>query len=550
MFFQRVCIPLYLLALFFIGLGYLAILPPFEGFDEIAHYSSIRQIADTKTIPLYGSSFLDREVTDYKGPVAYGSLEPPFDRGMVYSKFFARPDLVESYRRTYRQSSTPSFYHPSPVQNWEAQHPPLYYIVLAPLEKITEHFSFVTRILLLRLASYFLALAGVTLGLVAVKQSSTSLKFDPSVIGFMLYPIVLPMFFPEFTRIGNDCLCLFLVGATAFFLSKRFRDENNKKLSSAIGIVLGLGLLTKAFFLPIVAALGVFLLVRIFQDGRRSTTRSAHWQNFLLIFLPAFLIGGGWYVYEFVAFGSPIGSSDSIHLAHQGGLIANLRQNFSLYAVIRGLVVTAVSYSWAGTWSLARLPVPLQIPLLVLAAWCFGAFALQLKRRPLIDPAWLPVLLFGAFGAGFLYHVIMSVASNGNGNTPGWYIHILMPWVAPVLGIGVCLLLRNRRTKSFLLGLLSYAVLFQIMALWAQFALFTGCATKSDDKYYVFSGHYFCLDQTPLLMDRLAVLGWPVLAAVGFGGGLFCALLLIALWSGETAASGFYETDDERFSRQ
>ena len=45
----------YLLALLFMGLAYLAILPPFEGFDETAHYSSIRQIADTATIPLYGS---------------------------------------------------------------------------------------------------------------------------------------------------------------------------------------------------------------------------------------------------------------------------------------------------------------------------------------------------------------------------------------------------------------------------------------------------------------------------------------------------------------
>src|ERR1019366_10533663 len=66
----------------------------------------------------------------------------------------------------------------------------------------------------------------------------------------MLYPLVLPMFFPEFTRIGNDCLCLFLVGVTAFLLSKWLKDENNKRLSVAIGVVLGLGLLTKAFFIP------------------------------------------------------------------------------------------------------------------------------------------------------------------------------------------------------------------------------------------------------------------------------------------------------------
>jgi hypothetical protein len=59
----RICIPLYLLTLFLIGLGYLAILPPFEGFDETAHYSSVRQIADTKTIPSKGRVSLTKKLT-------------------------------------------------------------------------------------------------------------------------------------------------------------------------------------------------------------------------------------------------------------------------------------------------------------------------------------------------------------------------------------------------------------------------------------------------------------------------------------------------------
>ena len=281
------------------------------------------------------------------------------------------------------------------------------------------------------------------------------------------------------------------------------------------------------------AALGAFLLVREFRDKRRATTGFVAWQNPYLIFLPAILIGGGWYVYKFIAFGTLIGSGDFIRLAQEGGLVANLKQNFSLFGVVRGIVVAAASYSWAGTWSLARLPALLHIPLLALAAWCFGAFALQLKQRTFEDLAWLAVWLFAAFGIGFLYHVVVSVALNGNGDTPGWYFHILMPWIAPALGIGLCPSLSNPRTRPFLLGLLCYAVLFQIMALWAQFALFTGCATKGNDKFYVFSGHDFCLDQTPLLMHRLSVLGWPVLAVVAFGAGLLCALSLLVLWTGE-----------------
>lgn len=533
MIFSRVFLPLYLLTLFLIGLGYLAILPVFEGFDENAHYSSIRQIAGTGSIPIYGASFFDKEINNYQGPLPYNTLAPPFDEGLTYSKFFAQPDLVEHYRLTYREPSTGTPYSPGQTLNWQAQHPPLYYILLAPLEKLTEHFPLVTRIFLLRLASYLLVVAGVALALLASRDRNIPWKADPAVIGFLLYPLLLPMFFPEFTRIGNDSLCLFLAGALAFLLIKWIKDENNIKLSLAIGCVLGVGLLTKAFFLPIMAALGIFLVVRIFRGHRVSATRSKHWKNLLLILMPAVLIGGGWYVYKFIVFDTLTGSNDSINLANQGGFFANIKQNFSLYAVIRGLVVIPVTYSWGGTWSLARLPPLLYLPLLGLAAWSFSAYVWKLKHRPLTDLAWLPVWLFGVFFVGLLYHIVISVAINGNGNTPGWYLHILMPWVAPALGIGLYSLLQNPGTRPLLIGLLLYAGLFQLIALWSQFALFTGCAAKGDDKYYAFSSDAYCLEQIPVLMDRLSVLGWPALAGVGFGGGLICILVLMWVWRGQ-----------------
>ncbi|WP_458027999.1 DUF2142 domain-containing protein [Methylomonas sp. MgM2] len=520
---------LYLLSLFFIGLGYLAIQPPFEGFDENAHYSSIREIAGTGSIPIYGLSFLDREVTDYKGPMPYGSLTPPFDEGTTYSSFFSQAHSVKRYLSEYRESAGSSSYQVGRDMNWQAQHPPLYYLLLAPLEKATEPFSFAARIFLLRLASFVLALAGVTLGWFAGRNPNKPLKDDPSVVGFMIYPLILPMFFTEFTRIGNDSLCLFLVGAAAFLLSKILADETNKKYFLAIGVVLGLGLLSKAFFIPITLSVSLFLLMRLFRDRHPTSARATSRENLIMILFPAILIGGGWYLYKFVTFGTLIGSNDSIQLAKQGGLTANLDRNFSAYGMIRGILVTVVTYVYGGSWSLVRLPLLLYLPLLGIVAGCFVAYAFQLKQRPFTDSAWLPALLFFTFGAGFLYHILISVALNGNGNTPGWYLHILMPWIAPSVGIGF-LSISKTKTKHLLTGLLLYAALFHLIALWCQLALFTGCATKSDAKFYVFPGNLFCLDQIPILIDRLFVLGWPVLAVVGFGCGMFCALLLWTAW--------------------
>ena len=70
---SRSFLALMLAAIFLIGLGNLAILPPFEGADETAHYSSIRQVAETGTFPLLNHSFISPEVIDYRkhGPMPY-----------------------------------------------------------------------------------------------------------------------------------------------------------------------------------------------------------------------------------------------------------------------------------------------------------------------------------------------------------------------------------------------------------------------------------------------------------------------------------------------
>jgi hypothetical protein len=57
--------------------------------------------------------------------------------------------------------------------------------------------------------------------------------------------------------------------------------------------------------------------------------------------------------------------------------------------------------------------------------------------------------------------------------------------------------------------------------------LVTGCAIKSEEKYYQFSGHLFCLDHLPTMFDRLSVVAWPVPAFICIGAGFIC--LAVAL---------------------
>jgi hypothetical protein len=88
-------------------------------------------------------------------------------------------------------------------------------------------------------------------------------------------------------------------------------------------------------------------------------------------------------------------------------------------------------------------------------------------------------------------------------------------------------MLEMRYFKRLFAGLLVYAVVFQIIALWAQLALYTGCASKTEDSFYAFQGNFFCLDQTAEILDRIGLLAWPSLAAIGFCAGSICFLLLL-----------------------
>lgn len=526
----------YLLSLFLVGAGYIAITPPFEGFDETAHFASLRQIADTGVIPLYGRSFLPQDVVDYHGPVAYSTIAPPFDSRLVYPKFFAQPDAVAGFVQDYRQPQPHPGFVPSQQVNWEAQHPPLYYLLLAPVLRLIEPAPFVSQILVLRLISYSLALAGVFLAMLAIPYSASSIAPQAAIAGFLLYPIMLPMFFPEFARLGNDSLCLLFAGAAAFSLAKGFADERGIAWPAALGASLGLGLLTKAFFLPITFAIGVFLLLRLWRGRGNKASWRLQLRNACMSLALAVLIGGGWYLRNYLAYGDFSGDASAVQIAASGGLWASLKQHHSLFEFARGISVMIVTWVWAGTWSLARMPPLLYAPLLLLLIITIGGFLKRLRGTPLTRPEWLPVLLLACLGGGLFIHVAEMVAVGGGG-TGGWYLHILMPWVAPALGLGAYAVFNREWQRQLFTALVFFAVLFQAMAIWAQIALFTGCAAKGDDKSYVFSGHSFCVDQYATVFDRLSIIGWPWLAAIGFGGGLLC-IVWLALQFGQRRSHG------------
>ena len=247
-----------------------ALLPPFEGFDETAHYSYIQQMAETATWPRYGDP-KSAEVEDYFKLTAPAGSAP-----WTYKAFFDAPaEAIAAKRAVTRSVRDPNRpWQAGKSANWEAQHPPLYYLIMAAAYVPTKGWSLVDQLFLQRGLSYFLAWLALCLTALSFLHDRSVLRaiWPAPFIAPAAWPYFFPEWFPEMARLGNDSLVALLV-ACAFVVSKRlFVSEGNLFRHGMLGFICGLGLLTKATFLPVAVTLAVLLAFRIWQA--RSVRRS------------------------------------------------------------------------------------------------------------------------------------------------------------------------------------------------------------------------------------------------------------------------------------
>jgi hypothetical protein len=196
------------LSLLLIGLGYILMQPIFEGFDEPQHYSRMREGFASQISP---SFYMDQSVVDYSGPIAYSTGQPPFDDGLNYKNFFKENISSESYLEKYRYVPSNSGFSKSSIQNYENHQPPLYYLVFSKLVNASSFLSLSDQTVFLRFISYFLALLGLYFSFESMQNLSSIIGSKVSQFslksGFLFYPVIFPMFFFEFSRLGNDALC-------------------------------------------------------------------------------------------------------------------------------------------------------------------------------------------------------------------------------------------------------------------------------------------------------------------------------------------------------
>jgi hypothetical protein len=184
---------------------------------------------------------------------------------------------------------------PNIVDNYLAFHPPLYYLMAAPILAFTGSDK----------AVQFLSLVTSICTVIVLYQIiyKTSIIVRPRV---QLYCLLFSCFLPQFVMFGlyvsNDSLT-FLLGGLTVLQASRYLQAPGWKQGALLAVVTGLGLLTKTSFLAFVPVLVLFVLFVEFREHHSFFKAARAMTVFIMI---SCVLGGYKYVDNYFRYHDPL----------------------------------------------------------------------------------------------------------------------------------------------------------------------------------------------------------------------------------------------------
>lgn len=268
------------------GIIYASSLPPWGLNDEQQHFHYIQSICEAGSIPVVGKDYISMEI--------------------------ALSSYQTKRREVFHWPPYPSIY----PQDWgvegcsyEGYQPPLYYFALAPVysgASLISSDDILVKLQILKWSNVVLSLTTLCLLYYIAVLLFPQQKFAP----FLLCSLL--VWWPERTmatsRINNDVLTEVLGAALYVLLVKStFKERVSKKDSLLIGMVFGLGLLTKMTFLP--WALGILYTFWLHK-------KKYEWLGEVLLFAGiSFVMIMPYAARNFFTYGDPTGFSSFQQLA-------------------------------------------------------------------------------------------------------------------------------------------------------------------------------------------------------------------------------------------
>lgn len=241
--------------------------PPFTGHDEVVHYSYVQTVAIEHRVPL----IVDLEA--YRAAVQTGTT----------SQFDLIPDQLYPYCRYVldwlwcddpRWASNPP--HLVTVQGqfyphgWQyaANHPPLYYAMMAPIYLLTDGTSTENQLYAMRAAVLPFGLAVVLLAFAMTRIVFPREQFlaitVPAFVAFQ------PQISYEGAMVNNDIMGIFVFSLLLYLSVRGLRDGVTPRYAVLLGAAIGVGLLFKSTALT---AIPIVAISMILATGIRQVRR-------------------------------------------------------------------------------------------------------------------------------------------------------------------------------------------------------------------------------------------------------------------------------------
>ncbi|MBZ5580287.1 MAG: hypothetical protein LAP40_27330 [Acidobacteriia bacterium] len=394
---------------------YSVLLPLWEGFDEPFHFAYVQQLANGQGLPDARTARLSDEVgTSLMFAPASPVVRQNIPQVTTYSQYFEwpAPRRLEAQRRL-SEIPIPARWRLSPFPNYEAQHPPLAYLLLAAPERLLAALPLPLRVASLRVMA---AVFGALLLFAGAVRLFTQFRIPASYQACALFCVFsCQMTWATLAHVGNDWLAVPLAIWTLVALNA-YAARPSVRGGAGAAAVLAAGLLTKAYclaFLPWFA--GVFVWRR---QGRAMGAAA----------LVLGGLAGPWYVRNLALYGVLTGTQEAragLTLAQVLRATPDLRWPTVIASSIRSALWTGnntfLPFS-AGTLNLVAL-----IVVTALLLWLWGHHA---------TAEWIAFGYCVSFALALAYAAIVSHLDSRGGLpfVEPWYTQVL---AAPVLGLAL-----------------------------------------------------------------------------------------------------------------
>jgi 4-amino-4-deoxy-L-arabinose transferase-like glycosyltransferase len=274
-----------------------AIFPPFSGHDELAHYAYIQTVATEHRVPIIP------DLEELRVAVAAQQKDLPGDYFPDELYKYCRYALDWDWCNESRWKDNPVHAVTASGEVWPwgwqyvANHPPLYHILMAPVYWATDNQSPAFQQYALRAAAIPIGIFIVVLAyLLATILFPGDLFLAISVPAFVAFQ---PQISYEAAMVNNDILGIAMVSLMLYLTVRGLRDRFPWRLTVLLGVVLGLGLLTKS---TTVVAIPGLLLALIFGLGWRNVR--AWMPRGGAIAAVGALVASPWYIFLWRTYGN------------------------------------------------------------------------------------------------------------------------------------------------------------------------------------------------------------------------------------------------------